>query len=211
MLQSDGQGPGERGLLRGKGGSVAGISDDSVSSLGAKEGYETVTAWAVCCSYGPGAASTHTRRTGCLRENLTRVAFASQARRHKTRHQGVFFLDDDAARYELVKVCFPVEASMDVVKVIAKVGLASQARAWYDRVSTESDAGDTASGSNPESALRSSPGANSPSSKPCGIHEAPGRVVCAVVRYVYVLGRKSFGGLSFKASRLREVVQDINL
>ena len=143
---------------------------------------------------------------------LAQVILAKEVwKQRREQRNGGFFLDDDAARYELAKVCSPVEACMHIVKVIAKVDLASQARAWYDRVSTESDAGDTASGSNPESALRSSPGANSPSSKPCGIHEAPGRVACAVVRYVYVLGRESFGDLSFKASRLREVVQDIDL
>ena len=143
---------------------------------------------------------------------LAQVILAKEVwKQRREQRNGGFFLDDDAARYELAKVCSPVEACMNIVKVIAKVDLASQARAWYDRVSTESNTGDTASGSNPESVLRSSPGAKSPSSKPCGIHEAPGGVVCVVVRYVYVLGRESFGDLSFKASRLREVVQDIDL
>ena len=36
--------------------SIIGVADDSISLLGAK-GYETMAAWAFCCSYVPGAAS----------------------------------------------------------------------------------------------------------------------------------------------------------
>ena len=77
----------------------------------------------------------------------------------------IFFLDNDAARYGLVKGYSPVEASMDILKVNANVDLAGQARAWYCRVNTASNPGDAASRLDPESVLRSFPGAKPLSSE----------------------------------------------
>ena len=68
-------------------------------------------------------------------------------------------MDNDAARYGLVKGYSPVEASMDILKVNARVDLAGQARAWYCRVNTSSNPGDAASRLDSESVLRSFPGA----------------------------------------------------
>ena len=54
---------------------------------------------------------------------------------------------------------------MNILKLNAEVDLAGQARAWYCRVNTASNPGDAASRLDPESVLRSFPGAKSLSSE----------------------------------------------
>ena len=105
------------------------------------------------------------------------------------------FLNNDVAQHGIAKAYSPVETSRNILKVmpnftrLARLGHGSTGSARRATRATR-PAGRTLSLPS-EAPLALSRLLR----EPCGIHEAPGRVVGAVVRFFNVLGRKSLGGL----------------
>ena len=89
---------------------------------------------------------------------LAPVILAKKVWQQELRGRDVlFFLDNDAARYGLVKGYSAVESSMDILRSNARVDIEGDFRAWYCRVNTSSNPADAASRLDPEMVMANFP------------------------------------------------------